>query len=137
VQRTTTYTCFPASSATQKINLPLVKEFFFGDTSGIQIQNVGNGPATITLTYIPWGGGSPVTVRNPSPTASGGAFTAWAVSRFPENVTVISGNVAGLFGKNTSVVVESNQPILAIVNEGSEGSNPSGIDSKTYEGINQ
>lgn len=137
VQRTTTYTCFPASSASKRINLPLAKEFFFGDTSGIQIQNVGNGPAEITLTYYPWGGGNPVKVRNPSPTAPGSAFTAWAISRLPGSVTVVSGNVASLDGKNTSVVVESNQPILAIVNESSEGSRGSGIDSKAYEGINQ
>jgi hypothetical protein len=140
VQRTTTYTCFPASGATTKINLPLVKEFFFGDTSGIQVQNVGNGPATITLTYIPWGGGNAVKIRNTTPTASGGAFTAWAISRLPPEITVISGNATALLGKNTSVVVESNQPILAIVNEGSERSsinNPSGVDSKTYEGVNQ
>jgi hypothetical protein len=137
VQRTTTYTCFPADSATKRINLPLAKEFFFGDTSGIQVQNVGNSAAQITLTYYPWGGGAPVTVRNPSPTAAGAAFTAWAVSRIPNTVTVVSGNVASLDGKNTSVVIESNQPILAIVNESSEGSGGSGIDSKAYEGINQ
>jgi hypothetical protein len=137
VQRTTTYTCFPASSATPKISLPLVKELFFGDTSGIQVQNVGGSPATITFTYIPWGGGGAVKFRNAVPTASGGAFTAWAVYRVPSEIVVISGNPADLLGKNTSVVVESNQPILAIVNESSEGSNPSKSDSKTYEGVNR
>lgn len=137
VQRTTTYTCFPGQSATNRINLPLVKELFFGDTSGVQVQNVGNQAATITLTYIPADGSAAVTLRNLTPTAPGAAFTAWAVSRSPDQVTVVSGNVAGLSGKNTSVVVESDQPILAIVNESSEGGQPSGIDSKTYEGVNQ
>jgi hypothetical protein len=115
----------------------LVKEFFFGDTSGVQIQNVGNQAATITLTYIPADGSAAVKLRNPTPVAPGAAFTAWAVSRFPGQVTVVSGNVAALAGKNISVVVESNQPILAIANESSEGNQPSRIDSKTYEGVNK
>jgi hypothetical protein len=139
VQRTTTYACFPIHSATNRVSLPLAKEFFFGETSGIQVQNVGGAAATITLTYIPWGGGDAVVIRNTTPTAPGAAFTAWAVSLDPRPTpyTVVSGNPATLLGRNTSVIVEADQPILAIVNESSEGGRPSGNDNKTYEGFNQ
>lgn len=139
LQRTTTYACFPAHSASNRVNLPLAKEFFYGETSGIQVQNVGSAPAKIELTYFPWGGGDPVVIRNVSPTPPGAAFTAWGISLDPPPTPfdLISGDPTTLFGRNTSVVVESDQPILAIVNESSEGSQPSGVDNKTYEGFNQ
>ena len=37
--RVAAYTCFPSTAATNEIALPLYKEFYFGDTSGIQVQN--------------------------------------------------------------------------------------------------
>ena len=40
VDRVTTYACFPGG--TQTINIPLAKEFRGGNTTGIQVQNVGN-----------------------------------------------------------------------------------------------
>jgi hypothetical protein len=139
MQRTATYACLPAKSASNRVNLPLVKEFFYGETSGIQMQNVGSAPATITLTYVPWGGGESVVIRNHVPTEPGAAFTAWAISRTPPPTPLISvsGDRTALFGRNTSVIVESDQPILAIVNESSEGSPPIGLDNKTYEGFNE
>ena len=40
-ERVTTYACFNEGNASTKINLPLVKELFYGNTSGIQVQNLG------------------------------------------------------------------------------------------------
>ena len=53
--RVTAYTCFPDQAKTNKVNLPLYKEYYLGDTSGVQVQNVGTAAANISVTYYPPG----------------------------------------------------------------------------------
>jgi hypothetical protein len=124
--RVTTYACFPASSATANVVLPLYKEFTGGNTTGIQVQNVGAGPATVQVTYQPTGGAA-VTVSNSTPIAVGASTTFFGVSSSQPSLN-------NTFG---GVVITSNQPIVAIANEASNAPNPSGQDTKNYEGFNQ
>lgn len=141
VRRTTTYACFPAGRATTRVVLPLYKEYWIGNTTGIQIQNVAeNGAqADITITYIATNTGTRVTLKPGALVAAGGSTTFFGVSQgiFPPTMTTVSGNRAALMNTYGSVIIESNTPIVAIANESSFGPNASGQDSKNYEGFNQ
>ena len=141
LRRTTTYACFPAAEATNRVVLPLYKEYWMGNTSGIQVQNVsGNGQtATVTLTFRATNGGQTVRVSHGTPIADGGSITFFAVSQglSPAGMTVVSGNAGGLMSSFGSVVIESNRPIVAIANESGFGPGASQQDSKNYEGFNQ
>jgi len=134
--RVTTYACFAASSATAKVVLPLYKEFTGGNTTGVQVQNVGNAGATVTVTYNPTGG-SAVKVSNTAAIAPGASFTFYGVSGSPAGITIVNGNPASLNNTFGGVVIDSNQPIVAVANESSAAPNPSGQDTKNYEGFNQ
>lgn len=133
--RVAAYTCFPSNAATTKIALPLYKEFYFGDTSGIQVQNVGNAAANISVTYYPPSGGPVKFTQNNI--AAGASATFYNAS----GSSAVSGNPAVLLQTAGGVVVESNQPIVAIVNEepGTKaGARPASTqDAKVYEGFNQ
>lgn len=137
--RVTTYSCFPASSTTAEVTLPLYKEFFGGNTTGIQIQNVGGSGATVTVTYTPTGGGSPVVFTHGTPIPAGASATFYSVSTLasPAGISVVSGNAASLNNSFGGVTISSDQPIVAIGNESSTAPNPSGQDTKNYEGFNQ
>lgn len=138
--RVTSYTCFPDSAKTNKVALPLYKEFYLGDTSGVQVQNVGNAPATVSLTYFPVGGSS-VKFTQKAAVPAGGSATFYLVSKPNLNNLTVVGNAAALLKTYGGVVVEANQPIVAIVNEEpgfTAGANPaSNQDAKLYEGFNQ
>lgn len=139
LQRTTTYACFPSKRATGKIVLPLYKEYWVGNTTGIQIQNVGTSAANIRVTYVPTNKNTRVTVSPGVNVPAGGSTTFFAVSQgvFPPTMTVISGDRAALMNTFGSVIIESNTPIVAIANESPFGPNASRQDSKNYEGFNQ
>ena len=127
--RVAAYTCFPSTAATNEIALPLYKEFYFGDTSGIQVQNVGTSAANITATYYPpTGSPVPFTQNNVAPGASATFYS-------------VSNTAASLLQSAGGVVVTATQPIVAIVNEepGSKaGTRPASTqDAKIYEGFNQ
>lgn len=136
-QRVTTYACFAAGSATTTINLPLVKEFAGINTTGVQVQNVaGDGTsATITATYTSTTGKT-VSFRNSTPLADGASMTFYAISTAPADIQYLSGDALSTFGGTVNgVVLTSDKPIVAIVNE----SSLSGAiqDTKNYEGFNQ
>jgi hypothetical protein len=139
VQRTTTYACFPASQATNKIVMPLYKEYWIGNTTGIQIQNVAeNGEAaSIEITYIATNKSSQVTLTPGVTVAAGGSTTFYGISNkiSPPTMTVVSGNPAAMANTFGSVIIESNTPIVAIANE--SGFGVGSQDSKNYEGFNQ
>lgn len=136
--RVTTYACFPSSGATANVVLPLYKEFFGGNTTGIQVQNVGASPATVQVTYQPTGG-SAVTFSHSTPIPVGASATFFGVSSLtsPSGITVVSGSAASLNNSFGGVTITSNQPIVTIANESSSAPNPSGQDTKNYEGFNQ
>jgi hypothetical protein len=135
-KRYTTYACFAETNATSTVSLPLAKEDFFNNTTGIQIQNVGNGPATFTLTYKT-GGGNTVVISHTDPVPAGGSKTFYRVaSGGTSNIQVNSGNINNLPGTVSGVTITANQPIVAIANEANyTGVNPQ--DTKNYEGFNQ
>jgi hypothetical protein len=118
------------------VSLPLAKEDFFNNTTGIQIQNVGNGPATFTLTYKT-GAGDTVVISHTDPVAVGGSKTFYRVaSGGTGNIQVNSGDLNDLPGTVSGVTITSNQPIVAIANEANYN-NVNAQDTKNYEGFNQ
>ena len=140
-QRQTAYTCFPDSSKSNKIALPLYKEYFNGNTAGIQIQNAGAAGATVTLRYTSTVGNKVVTFSHNTPIPAGASATFFGVSQLiaPAGISVVNGNRTDLVGTYGGVVITSDQPIVAIVNEapGALGGAPSTQDAKLYEGFNQ
>lgn len=137
-RRITAYACFPASDASTKIAMPQYKEFFNGNTSGINVQNVGNAAATITIVYTATNNsGATATFRNTQTLAPGALFPFYGVSGSPASVTVMSGNAAALNGSFGSAIITSTQPIVATQNESPDGSRPLQQDAKMYEGFNQ
>ncbi len=134
--RVTAYSCFPASSATNTVLLPLYKELFGGNTTGIQVQNVGNSGASCNVTYAPTGG-SAVVLKNDSPITPGGSVTFFNTSNPSGGISVVSGNAASLNNSFGGVTIECNQPVVAIGNESSFPPADSFQDTKNYEGFNQ
>lgn len=143
--RVTAYSCFPDNAATKtnKVVLPQYKEFFLGDTAGVQIQNIGNAAATnIRVTYYPNGGGAPVTFKNSNPVQANASFNLYRVSNPLPGITVVSGTPSTLLNGFGSIVIEADQPVVAIANEEpgfTPGANKpaSKQDAKQYEGFNQ
>ncbi|MFO7662359.1 MAG: FG-GAP-like repeat-containing protein [Chloroflexota bacterium] len=139
LQRTTTYACFPAGRVTNRIVLPLYKEFWIGNTSGIQIQNIGYEEASIRITYIATNRNASVTFTPGFKVPASSSTTFFGVSQkiFPPTMTVIAGDPSALANTYGSVVIESDMPIVAIANESGYGPNSSPQDNKNYEGFNQ
>ena len=137
----TAYQCFPSAGATPTVMIPLYKEFYKGNTSGIQVQNVaGDGRmATVELTYRATNSSAQAVFSNHTPIPDGGSLTFWGVSDLlsPPGMVAVSGDPAALAKTYGSVVIKSNTPIVAIANEGSIFPNGSGQDSKNYEGFNR
>ena len=140
-----TYTCFPKTSASIKVYAPLYKQDWIGDTSGIQIQNVaGDGStATVHLTYTVTGSnatgnaGDVVVLSNTGGIADGASVAFFNAdqcgSASPADCTVTSGVMSDLTKSYGGVVIESDKPIVVMINEVGFGS---GLDSKLYEGFN-
>lgn len=135
----TTYSCFPASGASTEVSIPLYKEYFFGNTSGIQVQNVSGANVSVTLEYNPVSG-SPATVSHTQPIPPGASTTFFGVSQ-GTSPGDIDGAEAGLVNTFGGVVITSSGgEIVAIANEssfGGFGTTASGQDTKNYEGINK
>jgi hypothetical protein len=141
----TTYACFALNRTSETVLIPLYKEFYKGNTTGIQIQNVsGDGQAaTVTLEYRATGPGNSsgkATFSHKTPIADGASITFWGVSMLaPDSDLFATGGSPGsLKGTYGSVVVKSDRPVVAIVNESMYGLNGSASnqDSKNYEGFN-
>ncbi len=135
-KRVTTYSCFAEANATNNISLPLVKEDFFGNSTGIQVQNVGNSATTFTLTYIT-NNGDTIVLSNTDPIAPGASKTFYRINEgATTNINITTGNASQLDGTVSGVTVTSSEPIVAMANEANyNGVNPQ--DTKNYEGFNQ
>lgn len=123
--KATTYTCFAAGGATQKIALPQFKENFGSNITGVSVQNVGAADTNITAKFtcagttytaaaIPLAKGSTYTYYNPSSTID------WVGTRMPNAVLC-------------AVVVTANQNIVGI---GQEAMPSGSLNTKNYEGFN-
>ncbi len=133
VDRVTTYACFGGGGET--VNIPLAKEFAGGNTTGIQVQNVGAADTKVTLVYKATSGASR-TIQSTDAISPGESITAYAASGTPVGWTVVntSGNMVGTVN---GVVATADEPIVAIANESSSAPSPSGQDTKNYEGFSQ
>ena len=97
---------------TTKISVPLVKKFYWGSASGIQVQNVSSAPAPISVTYKSVGGVEYVS------NVGGGASLAPGASRTYYLDPVLPGSAGSPDGFLGAAIITSAQPIVAIVNEG-------------------
>ncbi len=143
------YACFSDDNASTTISLPLVKEHFFGNTSGIQIQNTGTISTHLVLTYTTGQvkdsniGNITYVITTTVPVGPGASKTFWNLTGSGTNdIVIFPTDTSSLARSNSGVIVRSlpwdqnaAQPIVAIVVESTESSsNPQ--DSKGYEGIN-
>lgn len=140
-KRFTTYACFGANSATTTVTLPLVKEDQNAggriNTTGVQVQNVGNAAATFTLTYKTTTGVT-VSFQTTNTVLPESSKTFYRVANTGANdssLTIISGSFNQLNGTVNGVTITSDQPIFAIANESTFSG--SAQDTKNYEGFNQ
>ncbi len=133
VQRKTTYACFGGGDTT--VNIPLAKEFAGGNTTGVQVQNVGGSATKVTLEYKATNGAS-ITVESVNTVAPGTSITSYAVSNPSAQWTVLNSS-GSMVGTVNGVVLTADQDVVAIANESSAAPNPSGQDTKNYEGFGQ
>lgn len=126
------YSAMPDNAATTKLSIPLFKESRYNATSGLQIQNVGSATATnVVATFSCKGGSTFTSASSPQTITAGGGFLFYNPSTMGSSVfpTGFSPNV------NCGVIITSDQPVVAIVNETSTAS-PAHLDDYNYEGFN-
>lgn len=115
------YNCIDASTASKKVVVPLIQASFYGFYTSLTIQNMADSSGTITITYTSDG-----TYSSPTNTShqvvrsisARGQYNSW------EGGITTTGDVynSGRFTRfNGSAVIESNVPIVAIVNEEKHG----------------
>lgn len=115
------YNAPTASDGGLKVFAPLVRRNHTPDklTTGIQVQNIGSGPADITVKY----------------TTSAGATsqeTATGVAQFASKNFYQGSGTAFPSGAYGSATIESNQPIVLIVNDASATGT---LDAALYNGL--
>jgi hypothetical protein len=135
-ERVTTYACF--GSGGTSINVPLAKEFAGGNTTGIQVQNIGGAASNVTLEYKATNGQA-LTVMSKNAVAPGTSITSWGISNYPNaEWDVVSGTPASMVGTVNGVVVSGTADLAVIANESSSGVHgaASNQDTKNYEGFN-
>jgi len=133
VQRKTTYACFGGGATT--VNVPLAKEFAGGNTTGVQVQNVGGAPTKVTLEYKATNG-STLKIQSKNAIAVGQSITSYGVSTLSTDWTEL-GSSGSMAGTVNGVVVTADQNVVAIANESSSNPGASGQDTKNYEGFGQ
>jgi hypothetical protein len=127
------YSAFGRSSVTNKLAFPLVKEFFFGSTTAVTIQNAGTTTTTVTVQYI---NGVTVNTQNPHAIGPGAAFI-WNKVSDPANASKYPGGKPAA-GTNNSVLVSATGPIIGLAQEAAITTpwSSGGVDVKNYEGFN-
>jgi hypothetical protein len=130
-----TYSAMGDSSATTKISVPLYKDKRYGALTGLQIQNVGTSTATNWRATFSCKGGSTFTaISDPSKTgaiAPGGAFLFYTPS---DDNLFLAANPFTADNVNCAVIVEADQPVVAIANEAPTSAGA--LDDNNYEGFN-
>jgi hypothetical protein len=136
-----TYSAIPDRQATHAISAPLFKDYYYGATSGLQIQNVGTITATNVIAEFSCSviNGSPFTARSlPQEIAPGKAVLFFHPS---ENPDMFADTMPFADDRaNCAVSITSDQNVVAIVNEmgvdDEYGWNFAGTDRNNYEGFN-
>ena len=114
-QRATTYSAFPATTATAKVVAPVFKQAFGSKQTGLSIQNVGTSTATATAVFQV---GATVYTYNNISIPAGGSFLFLDLantSAYPN--ANWSGSTRLPNSSLAAVTITSNQPIIAIANE--------------------
>lgn len=142
----TTFSALGLNKASSKVGIPLVKELFANNTTGIQVQNASSSAAvtvqvvyqmtnaqagatctgTYTLSNVSIAAGSSVTLYQPS-VATPPAGATWGASGKPK---------AGCFGGATVTVTSASGSVVAVVQEADVNPNAAArLDNKNYEGF--
>jgi hypothetical protein len=135
------YSAIPESKTTSRISAPLFKDYYYGATSGLQIQNVGMVTATNVLARFDCEvaqGESFVARSNPQVVGPGSAVLFYHPF---EREDLFTGTLLFKAERaNCAVTVTSDQEVVAIVNEmgvnDGYGMNFYGVDDNNYEGFN-
>ena len=135
-ERVTTYACF--GSGGTSVNVPLAKEHAGGNTTGVQVQNIGGSATKVTLAYKATNGKA-LTIESVNAIAPGASVTAVNLYKLPDATwTVKSGTAADMVNTVNGVVASGSSNLAVIANESSNGdvSTASNQDTKNFEGFN-
>lgn len=130
------YAAFAKASATTKVGLPMVKEMFFNNTTGVAVVNVGDAPTKFYASYTDQNG-----VLREFETvdaiAPGAAVSFFKVFTNPDGKFTGLSNFGDLEGTKNSVSISSDgvQPIVALAQESDQYSMDGVLDVKNYEGF--
>lgn len=131
----TVYSAFGVGNATREIALPLVKELFASRTTGVVIQNAGDGATDVTVTYNvvnKQDGANPGTVTLDTFTVEAGE--AVSLYQISQNSGAWGSARSELEKTNSGVIITStSENIVAIAQESGVGAD---VDIKNYEGFN-
>jgi hypothetical protein len=135
----TVYAGFAGDSGTETVLFPLVKEFYNGNQTGLQIMNIGDAEVTLTADYV-FDTGTFTVDEDATGAAivvpAGGAFTFWGVTVDWAWTDSYVGYTGG-FGAVTVSATAGGE----IVGLAQEAEFPAGglgyLDTKNYEGFNQ
>lgn len=135
-----TYYAIPDGAATTKVSAPLFKDNYYDSTSGLQIQNVGSAAASnivATFSCTNEDGSAAFTAISEPQSAAVGSSVQFFLPSQPGTgkPAFTAANPFSAGEKNCSVTVDSDQAVVAIVNEMGWGPNL-GIDDNNYEGFN-
>jgi hypothetical protein len=140
----TVYAGFAAGTDT--VLYPLAKEFYNGNTTGLQVMNIGADEVTLTADYVCLdSGGTPssFTVDADSAgaainVASGASFTFWGVTATWWNGGIHAANTAVYCAVTVSASGTGETSIVGIAQEAEYPAGGLGyLDTKNYEGFNQ
>jgi len=130
------YFASPANSTTTKLAAPYYTDRRGGFYSGLQIENVGSVSATnVVATFYCYGGSNGTTqftaISTPRTIDSGGSFNFVRPNTMPAG-TFTPANPFASQNALCSVIVTSDQPIVANINE----DNSAVVNDANYEGFN-
>jgi hypothetical protein len=142
----TVYAGFASTAGTDTVLYPLAKEFYNGNTTGLQVMNIGADMVTLEAEYICLNAAaesSSFTVDadgsgNDIEVASGASFTFWGVTATWWDGGVHNGNTAVYCAVTVNATGTGETSIVGIAQEAEYPAGGLGnLDTKNYEGFNQ
>jgi hypothetical protein len=139
-----TYSAIPDSAKSNKVSVPGYKEHWQGRYHGVVVMNVGPSAANYTVTidnvnYTTSPPSAPLVASTSGVAANqANTFLLLSVDLGYSNATLVSGTPSQFDQTNNSMVVESNQPVVVLANEGDtwmSAYGPPGLDASNYEGF--
>jgi hypothetical protein len=129
-----TYSAIADNAKTTKVSAPLFKDRRSGDSTGLQIQNVGAAAASnVVVTFACKGGATFTAISTPQSIIAGGAKLFLRPSTMPAG-TFAGGSPFSSNNVNCAVTIAADQPVVAIANEFADITGA--IDDTNYEGFN-